>query len=89
MEGLTAVVSVKVPEPQFKGQTKGELGNSEVLGIVSRCVGDALKTFLEENPNPAKRIIEKVVLAATARNAARKAREMVQRKGAFSGGGLP
>jgi DNA gyrase subunit B len=89
MEGLTAIVSVKVPEPQFKGQTKGELGNSEVTGIVSRCVGDALKTFLEENPNPAKRIIEKVVLAATARNAARKAREMVQRKGALTGGGLP
>lgn len=89
MEGLTSIVSVKVPEPQFKGQTKGELGNSEVTGIVSRCVGDALKTFLEENPNPARRIIEKVVLAATARNAARKAREMVQRKGAFSGGGLP
>jgi len=89
MEGLTAIVSVKVPEPQFKGQTKGELGNSEVLGIVSRCVGDALKVFLEENPNQSKRIIEKVVLAATARNAARKAREMVQRKGAFTGGGLP
>jgi DNA gyrase subunit B len=89
MEGLTAIVSVKVPEPQFKGQTKGELGNSEVTGIVSRCVGDALKTFLEENPNQSKRIIEKVVLAATARNAARKAREMVQRKGAFTGGGLP
>lgn len=89
MEGLTAVISVKVPEPQFKGQTKGELGNSEVLGIVSRCVGDALKTFLEENPNPARRIIEKVVLAATARNAARKAREMVQRKGALTGSGLP
>ncbi len=89
MEGLTAIVSVKVPEPQFKGQTKGELGNSEVLGIVSRSVGDALKTFLEENPNPSKRIIEKVVLAATARNAARKAREMVQRKGALTGGGLP
>lgn len=89
MEGLTAIVSVKVPEPQFKGQTKGELGNSEVLGIVSRCVGDALKVFLEENPNPARRIIEKVVLAATARNAARKAREMVQRKGALTGGGLP
>ncbi|MBL7781441.1 MAG: DNA topoisomerase (ATP-hydrolyzing) subunit B [Saprospiraceae bacterium] len=89
MEGLTAIVSVKVPEPQFKGQTKGELGNSEVTGIVSRCVGDALKTFLEENPNPARRIIEKVVLAATARNAARKAREMVQRKGALTGGGLP
>ncbi|MBK7937794.1 MAG: DNA topoisomerase (ATP-hydrolyzing) subunit B [Lewinellaceae bacterium] len=89
MEGLTAIVSVKVPEPQFKGQTKGELGNSEVLGIVSRSVGDALKTFLEENPNPSRRIIEKVVLAATARNAARKAREMVQRKGALTGGGLP
>lgn len=89
MEGLTAIVSVKVPEPQFKGQTKGELGNSEVTGIVSRCVGDALKTFLEENPGQAKRIIEKVVLAATARNAARKAREMVQRKGALTGGGLP
>lgn len=89
MEGLTAIVSVKVPEPQFKGQTKGELGNSEVLGIVSRCVGDALKVFLEENPNHARRIIEKVVLAATARNAARKAREMVQRKGALTGGGLP
>lgn len=89
MEGLTAIVSVKVPEPQFKGQTKGELGNSEVLGIVSRCVGDALKVFLEENPGQARRIIEKVVLAATARNAARKAREMVQRKGALTGGGLP
>lgn len=89
MEGLTAIVSVKVPEPQFKGQTKGELGNSEVLGIVSRCVGDALKVFLEENPNHSRRIIEKVVLAATARNAARKAREMVQRKGALTGGGLP
>ncbi len=89
MEGLTAVVSVKVPEPQFKGQTKGELGNSEVLGIVSRSVGDALKVFLEENPGHAKRIIEKVVLAATARNAARKAREMVQRKGALTGSGLP
>lgn len=89
MEGLTAIVSVKVPEPQFKGQTKGELGNSEVTGIVSRCVGDALKQFLEENPNPSRRIIEKVVLAATARHAARKAREMVQRKGALTGGGLP
>ena len=89
MEGLTAIVSVKVQEPQFKGQTKGELGNSEVLGIVSRSVGDALKTFLEENPNQARRIIDKVILAATARNAARKAREMVQRKGALTGGGLP
>jgi DNA gyrase subunit B len=89
VEGLTAIVSVKVPEPQFKGQTKGELGNSEVTGIVSRCVGDALKVFLEENPNQARRIIDKVVLAATARNAARKAREMVQRKGALTGSGLP
>ena len=89
MEGMTAIVSVKVPEPQFKGQTKGELGNSEVTGIVSRCVGDALKIFLEENSNLARRIIDKVILAATARNAARKAREMVQRKGALTGSGLP
>jgi DNA gyrase subunit B len=89
MEGLTAIVSVKVPEPQFKGQTKGELGNSEVTGIVSRCVGDAIKIFLEENPSISRRIIDKVILAATARNAARKAREMVQRKGALTGSGLP
>ncbi len=88
-EGLTAIVSVKVPEPQFKGQTKGELGNSEVLGIVSRAVGEALGHFLEENPNEARRIMEKVILAATAREAARKAREMVQRKGVLTGGGLP
>lgn len=88
-EGLTAIVSVKVPEPQFKGQTKGELGNSEVNGIVSRCVGDHLKFFLEENPRAARKIIDKVILAATARHAARKAREMVQRKGALTGGGLP
>lgn len=88
-EGLTAIVSVKVPEPQFKGQTKGELGNSEVNGIVSRCVGDHLKFYLEENPKDARRIIDKVILAATARHAARKAREMVQRKGALTGGGLP
>ena len=88
-EGLTAIVSVKVPEPQFKGQTKGELGNSEVTGIVSRAVGDVLKAYLEENPNQTKRIIEKVILAATARNAARKAREMVQRKNVLTGGGLP
>jgi len=88
-EGLTAIVSVKVPEPQFKGQTKGELGNSEVNGIVSRCVGDHLKFFLEENPKAARKIIDKVILAATARHAARKAREMVQRKGALTGGGLP
>jgi DNA gyrase subunit B len=88
-EGLTAIVSVKVPEPQFKGQTKGELGNSEVTGIVSRCVGDALKFFLEENPNHAKKIIDKVILAATARHAAEKARELVQRKTVLTGGGLP
>ncbi len=88
-EGLTAVVSVKVPEPQFKGQTKGELGNSEVTGIVSRAVGDAIKDFLEENPKQAKKIIDKVILAATARHAARKAREMVQRKNVLTGSGLP
>ncbi len=88
-EGMTSVVSVKVPEPQFKGQTKGELGNSEVTGIVSRAVGAALKTFLEENPQMSRRIIEKVVLAATARHAARKARETVQRKNVLTGAGLP
>lgn len=88
-EGLTAIVSVKVPEPQFKGQTKGELGNSEVTGIVSRCVGEVLKHYLEENPQQAKKIVEKVILAATARHAARKAREMVQRKTVLTGGGLP
>jgi DNA gyrase subunit B len=88
-EGLTAIISVKIPEPQFKGQTKGELGNSEVTGIVSRCVGDVLKAYLEENPQQAKRVVEKVILAATARNAARKAREMVQRKNVLTGSGLP
>lgn len=88
-EGLTAVISVKVQEPQFKGQTKGELGNSEVTGIVSRAMGDKLTAFLEENPTEAKRIVEKVILAATARNAAQKAREMVQRKNVLTGGGLP
>jgi DNA gyrase subunit B len=88
-EGLTAIISVKVPEPQFKGQTKGELGNSEVTGIVSRAVGEILKHYLEENPKSAKRIIDKVILAATARHAARKAREMVQRKNVLTGGGLP
>ncbi len=88
-EGLTAVVSVKVPEPQFKGQTKGELGNSEVTGIVSRAVGDSVGHWLEENPNSARKIIEKVIIAATARHAARKAREMVQRKNVMVGGGLP
>ncbi len=88
-EGLTAIISVKVPEPQFKGQTKGELGNSEVTGIVSRCVGDVLKAYLEENPTQARKIIDKVILAATARHAARKAREMVQRKNVLTGSGLP
>jgi len=88
-EGLTAVVSVKVPEPQFKGQTKGELGNSEVTGIVSRAVGSSLRYWLEENPKQAKKIVDKVILAATARHAARKAREMVQRKSPLSGSGLP
>ena len=88
-EGLTAIVSVKVPEPQFKGQTKGELGNSEVRGIVSRAVGEVLNYYLEENPKDAKRIVDKVILAATARHAARKAREAVQRKNVLAGGGLP
>ena len=88
-EGLTAIVSVKVPEPQFKGQTKGELGNPEVTGIVSRVVGDILKHWLEENPLQAKKIIDKVIIAATARHAARKAREMVQRKNVLTGSGLP
>jgi DNA gyrase subunit B len=88
-EGLTAIISVKVPEPQFKGQTKGELGNSEVTSIVSQIVGETLKHFLEENPNEARRILEKVVTAATAREAARKARELVQRKNVLTGGGLP
>ena len=88
-EGLTAVISVKVPEPQFKGQTKGELGNSEVTGIVSRAVGEIIGHYLEENPKQAKRIIEKVILADTARHAARKARDMVQRKNVLTGSGLP
>ena len=88
-EGLSAVVSVKVPEPQFKGQTKGELGNSEVSGIVSRACGEVLNNWLEENPLLAKRLIDKVILAATARHAARKARELVQRKNVLTGSGLP
>jgi len=88
-EGLTAVVSVKVPEPQFKGQTKGELGNSEVTAVVSQCVGEAIKHYLEENPKDSKKIVDKVILAATARHAARKAREMVQRKNVLTGSGLP
>jgi DNA gyrase subunit B len=88
-EGLTSIVSVKVPEPQFKGQTKGELGNSEVTGIVSRAVGEAIKVYLEENPKKAKIIINKVIVAAQARAAARKARENVQRKNVLTGTGLP
>lgn len=88
-EGLTAIVSVKVPEPQFEGQTKTKLGNNEVAGAVEQIFAETLNHYLEENPKQAKLIFDKVVLAATARHAARKAREMVQRKGAFSGGGLP
>ncbi len=88
-EGLTAVISIKVAEPQFEGQTKTKLGNSEVAGAVQQAVGEALTDYLEEHPTEAKRICEKVVLAATARIAARKARESVQRKSVMSGGGLP
>lgn len=88
-EGLTAVISVKVAEPQFEGQTKTKLGNNEVMGMVDQAVGEALGNYLEEHPNEAKAIVQKVILAATARNAARKAREMVQRKSPLSGGGLP
>lgn len=88
-EGLTAVISVKVAEPQFEGQTKTKLGNSEVSGAVQVAINDALSAYLEEHPKEAKTIVEKVVLAAQARVAARKAREMVQRKSPMSGGGLP
>ena len=88
-EGLTAVISVKVAEPQFEGQTKTKLGNSEVSGAVNMAVNEMLENYLEEHPKDAKQIVDKVILAAQARHAARKAREMVQRKGAFSGGGLP
>ena len=88
-EGLTAVISVKVQEPQFEGQTKTKLGNSEVMGAVNQAVSEMLENYLEEHPKDAKQIVDKVILAAQARHAARKAREMVQRKGAFSGGGLP
>ena len=88
-EGLTAVVSVKVSEPQFEGQTKTKLGNSEVAGAVDQAISQALKNYLEENPKDARRIVEKVILAATARHAARKAREAVQRKTVLSGAGLP
>ena len=88
-EGLTAVISVKVMEPQFEGQTKTKLGNSEVIGAVDTAVSEALANYLEEHPAQAKTIVEKVIIAATARHAARKAREMVQRKSPLSGGGLP
>ena len=88
-EGLTAVISVKVAEPQFEGQTKTKLGNTEVTSAVSQATSAAMETYLEEHPKEGKMIIEKIVLAATARNAARKAREMVQRKGFMSGGGMP
>ncbi|HBX51640.1 MAG: DNA gyrase subunit B [Bacteroidetes bacterium GWF2_33_38] len=88
-EGLTAVISVKVQEPQFEGQTKTKLGNNEVMGAVDQAVGEMLTNYLEENPKDAKSIVLKVILAATARHAARKARELVQRKTVLTGGGLP
>ena len=88
-EGLTAIISVKVQEPLFEGQTKTKLGNSEVSPAVSQAVNESLQDYLEENPNDAKRIVEKVILAAQARHAAKKAREMVQRKSVMSGSGLP
>ncbi len=88
-EGLTAVISIKVAEPQFEGQTKTKLGNSEVAGAVQQAVNEALGAYLEEHPHEAKLIVDKVILAATARVAARKARESVQRKSPMSGGGLP
>jgi DNA gyrase subunit B len=88
-EGLSAIISVKVPEPQFEGQTKTKLGNSEVMGVVDTTLSRVLEAYLEENPKEAKTIIQKVILAAQARAAARKAREMVQRKSVLTGGGLP
>lgn len=88
-EGLAAVISVRLPEPQFEGQTKTKLGNSEIKGLVQSIVNERLKSFLEENPGVAKRIVEKGLLAAEAREAARKARELTRRKGALDGGGLP
>lgn len=88
-EGLTAIVSIKVQEPQFEGQTKTKLGNSEVMGAVDQAVSSVLSNYLEENPKDARSIVQKVVLAATARHAARKARELVQRKNVLSGSGLP
>jgi len=88
-EGLSSIVSVKVPEPQFEGQTKTKLGNTDVMGVVDTTVSKVLEAYLEENPREAKNIINKVILAAQARAAARKARELVQRKSVLSGGGLP
>lgn len=88
-EGLTAIISIKVQEPQFEGQTKTKLGNSEVMGSVDQAVSAVLSNYLEENPKDARSIVQKVVLAATARHAARKARELVQRKNVLSGSGLP
>ncbi len=88
-EGLTAIISVKVAEPQFEGQTKTKLGNSEVMGAVDQMISESLTNYLEENPKEAKTIVNKVILAATARHAARKARELVQRKNVLSGSGLP
>jgi DNA gyrase subunit B len=88
-EGLTAIISVKVAEPQFEGQTKTKLGNSEVIGAVDQAVSNMLTNYLEENPKDARLIVQKVILAATARHAARKARELVQRKNVLSGSGLP
>ena len=88
-EGLSSIISVKVPEPQFEGQTKTKLGNSDVMGVVDSTVSKVLEAYLEENPREAKNIINKVILAAQARAAAKKARELVQRKSVLSGGGLP
>ncbi len=88
-EGLTAIVSVKLPNPQFEGQTKAKLGNSELKGVVESLAGEGLAEFLEENPDVARRIVEKAVMAMRAREAARKARELVRRKGALDGGSLP
>ncbi len=88
-EGLSAIISVKVPEPQFEGQTKTKLGNNEVMGVVDTALSKVLQTYLEENPKDAKQIISKVILAAQARVAARKARDLVQRKSGLTGGGLP
>jgi len=88
-EGLTAIISVKVAEPQFEGQTKTKLGNSDIMGVVDQAVSTSLAHYLEEHPKDAKQIVSKVILAATARHAARKARELVQRKNVLSGAGLP